>query len=252
MTRSARHLLVATGNLLLLASLAGAGLLLANPLELGAGQGQPPDTALEVPAERALLDNAPAGASRRSGRAIAPGASGLVPAPGPGAALEDLPADQPLRPASLGRAPRLPITRVVAPRIRLDAEVVASRLVEKDGGTTWEVPKYKAGHAERTAGAGQPGNAVLLGHVDSLNSGNVFKDLDQVQVGDLVQVYSGPRRFDYTVVDRRSVQRTDVSVLAATATASVSLLTCIGTWNPLIWDYTERLVVRAEAQAPAP
>lgn len=251
MTRS-RHLLVATGNLLLLASFAGAGLLFVNPLDLVAGQGQAPDTALVAPAERALLDDAPPGTSGLAGSGTAPGASGLVPAPGQGSAPERLAADQPLRQASLARTPRLPITRVVAPRIGLDAEVVPSRLVEKDGGITWEVPKFKAGHAERTAGAGQPGNAVLLGHVDSLNSGNVFKDLDQVRVGDLVQVYSGPRRFDYTVVDSRSVQRTDVSVLAATATPSVSLLTCTGTWNPLIWDYPERLVVRAEPLAPAP
>jgi hypothetical protein len=47
-----------------------------------------------------------------------------------------------------------------------------------------------------------------------------------------------------------------VSVVAPTAAASLSLITCTGRWLPAVGDFAERLVVRAElrdgATAPAP
>src|SRR5205823_4898486 len=139
-----------------------------------------------------------------------------------------------------------PITRVVLPRIRLVADVVPAELVEQDGGLTWLVPSFKAGHAQYTAGAGQPGNGVLFGHVTSHSLGNVFEQLYRAHVGDLVQVFSETEEFDYQVVEVRAVSRTDVSVLAPTETASVSLITCTGDWNAALHDYMQRLVVRAE------
>jgi LPXTG-site transpeptidase (sortase) family protein len=145
----------------------------------------------------------------------------------------------------------LPITRVAIPRTSLDAEAVPARLVDRQGGHTWEVPAYKIGHAEGTAGAGAAGNAVLVGHVTSQSLGNVFNDLDQVQVGDTVQVFSADREFDYQVVDVRTVGRTDLSVVRPTATASVTLMTCTGVWLPVVSDYSQRLVVRAELQSNA-
>jgi LPXTG-site transpeptidase (sortase) family protein len=147
--------------------------------------------------------------------------------------------------------PALPITRVVIPRTALDAETVPAHLVDRAGGHTWEVPAYKIGHAEGTAGAGAAGNAVLVGHVTSQSLGNVFHDLDQVRVGDRVQVYSSNQRFDYRVVDVRTVGRTDVSVVSPTPAPSLTLMTCTGVWLPVVSDYAERLVVRAELVPPA-
>jgi LPXTG-site transpeptidase (sortase) family protein len=147
--------------------------------------------------------------------------------------------------------PVLPITRVVIPRTALDAETVPARLVDRQGGQTWEVPAFKIGHAEGTAGAGAPGNAVLVGHVTSQTLGNVFHDLDRVQVGDEVQVYSGDQLFDYRVVEVRTVGRTDVSVVNPTPAPSITLMTCTGVWLPVVSDYAERLVVRAELTPPS-
>lgn len=140
----------------------------------------------------------------------------------------------------------LPITAVRIPRIQLEASVVPSRFIQKEGGATWEVPAFKVGHAELTASAGQRGNAVLFGHVDSLNLGNVFKDLQQVRSGDDVEIWTSARLFTYRVTDIRSVMRTDVSVLATTDTAAVSVITCTGRWLPHLNDFSDRLVVRAE------
>ena len=140
---------------------------------------------------------------------------------------------------------RLPITHLVIASIDLDSDVVAAPLVESDGAQTWQVPAFKAGHADDTAGAGQRGNAVLMGHVSSLHSGDVFKNLDRVQVGDEVEVFSGERHFTYRVYETRAVPRTDLGMVEPTSEPIVSLFTCTGVWDPIAWDFTERLFIRA-------
>jgi LPXTG-site transpeptidase (sortase) family protein len=139
-----------------------------------------------------------------------------------------------------------PITHLAIPSVDLSADVVPAGLIERDGGFTWEVPAFKVGHAETTAGAGQPGNGVLLGHVTSLRSGNVFGDLDRVQIGDGIQISADADQFAYRVVSKTRVPRSDSAVLEQGEVPAVSLITCTGVWLPTIWDYTERLVVRAE------
>jgi LPXTG-site transpeptidase (sortase) family protein len=147
---------------------------------------------------------------------------------------------------------RHPITRLVIASINLDTEVVPSPLVEHDGTTTWDVPKFVAGHAEGTPGAGDNGNAVVLGHVTSLTLGNVFERLDRVQPGDPIQVYSDSTRFDYVAADVGPVDRTDTRVLDQSTEPVLTLITCTGTWLPTVWDYSERLIVRAELTPTAP
>ena len=142
--------------------------------------------------------------------------------------------------------PRLPISGLRIASIGLETKVVPARFVEGQGGGTWEVPAFAAGHAEFTAGAGAVGNAVLLGHVDSLRSGDVFRDLARVSMGDTLEVWSGNRRFDYRVVAIWSVPRTDGSVMQPTPKVSLSVITCTGQWLPLERDFSHRLVVRAE------
>jgi LPXTG-site transpeptidase (sortase) family protein len=158
---------------------------------------------------------------------------------------------QPSTPAS-SATPSLfqPITRVAIPSIALDAPSVPAGLIERDGAITWDVPRFKIGHAQGTAGAGAAGNAVLVGHVTSRNLGNVFEHLQQVRLGDTVQVFSEEQRFEYRVVDARSVARKDVSVVETTAAPSLTLITCTGPWLPLVNDYAERLAVRAVLASP--
>jgi LPXTG-site transpeptidase (sortase) family protein len=146
-----------------------------------------------------------------------------------------------------------PIRGVRIPRIELDSEAVPAPLVDAGGNLTWQVPSFKIGHAEGTAGAGDAGNAVLVGHVTSRNLGNVFEKLDRVQVGDAVQVLSGDQQFEYTVDAVHTVKRDDVSVVRPTSQPTLTLITCTGVWLPLVSDYSERLVVQAGlSQARAP
>ena len=70
-------------------------------------------------------------------------------------------------------------------------------------GGTWDVPKFVAGHAEGSAGAGESGNAIVIGHVTSLTLGHVFEHLDGVSSGDVLSVFGADRRFDYRVREVR-------------------------------------------------
>lgn len=141
------------------------------------------------------------------------------------------------------------VTRLVIPSIGLDTPVSVAPLVDHNGTTTWDVPKFVAGHAEGSAGAAQPGNTIIMGHVTSLTLGNVFEHLDQVKPGDVVYVYSSnssDQPFDYRAVETRHVARTDVTVLDQSPNPTLTLVTCSGLWLPTVWDYNQRFIVRAE------
>lgn len=202
-----------------------------------------PDRGGEAPARAASPTAEPAPATATP----APRASATLVATATAATAPPTSAPPPRPTATL--APRLPITRLEIPSIHLRSEVVPARLVEQGGATTWEVPAFKAGHADFTAGAGAVGTAILLGHVQSLRSGNVFAELHKVGLGQPVRVWGGEQQFDYRVTAVRIVDRTDLSVLEPSETPTLSLITCIGRWLPLERAYAERLVVQAELEA---
>ena len=164
----------------------------------------------------------------------------------PWAAVSPAPAAAPTTQATPESAPRQ-ITGLRVPSIGIDTDVVQADLVgTSDGSFTWDVPKFVAGHAEGTAGAGEVGNAVLFGHVTSLTLGNVFEHLHDAHPGDEVQVLSDTTVFTYRVLEVRTVPRTDTSIVDPTPTPTLTLVTCTGLWNPALHDYMQRLVVRAE------
>jgi sortase A len=134
------------------------------------------------------------------------------------------------------------ITRLVIAAIGLDTAVTVAPM--QDG--SWAIPKFIAGHAQGSAGAGEPGNAIVLGHVTSLTLGNVFEHLDEVKPEDTVAVFSDTAKFDYRVTQASNVDRTDVDVLEPTSEPTLTLITCSGLWLPTVWDYSQRFVVRAE------
>lgn len=138
------------------------------------------------------------------------------------------------------------ITGLRIPRIDLESEVVPSPLVELSQGVTWSVPPFKVGHAEGTARAGQPGNAVLVGHVTSLTLGNVFLHLDRLKVGDFVYVRDDEDEELRYIVDKvEVVPRSALDVVQPTRFPALTMLTCTGDWLPDERDYSERVVVRA-------
>ena len=148
--------------------------------------------------------------------------------------------------------PRHPITRLLIPTLDLEAPVAPAPFLDDAAGGTWSVPQDRAGHADGSAGAGQPGNAVLFGHVSWNNRPGVFAQLHRLQPGDAIDVFAeadtAPIR--YRVAARGSVTPTDASPVDPTPRPALTLITCDGLWLPLVWDYTHRLVVRAHLEHP--
>jgi LPXTG-site transpeptidase (sortase) family protein len=143
-------------------------------------------------------------------------------------------------------APARAITRVRAPAVRLDAPVAHAPFVPDAVGGTWAVPDDRVGHAESTAGAGGPGNAVLFGHVSWQGRPGVFATLHRLTRGDDVEVLDDGTSYRYRVAAVGSTAPNDPAALQATASPTLTLVTCDGLWLPHLWDYTSRLVIRAE------
>jgi LPXTG-site transpeptidase (sortase) family protein len=100
------------------------------------------------------------------------------------------------------------------------------------------------GQIEASAALGE-GNAVLVGH-RSGRAGDVFAHLAGARVGDEVIVASRGAEQRYIVSTIRTLPGDNITPMQPTDTPRLTLMTCIGAWNPLTGDYSHRLWVIAE------
>src|SRR6185312_8598670 len=134
--------------------------------------------------------------------------------------------------ANVPGAPKLTaddlLTRVVIPKINLDAIVVegASRKELSEG----------PGHMKQTAAPGEPGNAVITGHRDTF-----FRHIYELNKGDDIMVRRNGKVFRYEVTGKKIVMPDDVAVLKQTPDAQLTLITCYPTYY--IGPAPKRLVV---------
>lgn len=129
-------------------------------------------------------------------------------------------------------------TRIVIPAADVDDAVVEVGVVVQDGEAAWETAWHAAGHHMDSALPGQPGNMVISGHVSVANRNNlaVFRHLDRVAEGDVIEVYSGHDLYRYTVSRVMVVSPDAVNMLKSNAGSTVTLITCTK-------DLKDRLVV---------
>ncbi len=137
--------------------------------------------------------------------------------------------------------------RLLISKIGLDAKIEARGL---DASRTMLTPKdyrdvawYNLGPAP-----GQPGNALLNGHVDWWTGSAVFTRLSQLRPGDMVAIVRGDgTRLTFKVTGRRIVTAGArvASLFAPSKVASLTLITCTGAWDPSILSDTHRLLVSA-------
>ena len=125
-----------------------------------------------------------------------------------------------------------------AMRLQIPALSVDAPIVQGDG---WEQLKKGVGQHLGTANPGQNGNLVLSAHNDIF--GEIFRDLDRLNPGDLVIVYTNQRSYTYIVVDTQVVQPTAVEVMGPTAQPTTTLISCY----PYLKDNL-RIVVIARLQ----
>jgi sortase A len=174
----------------------------------------------------------------------------LRPSP---ASQKTQPPDEDSRPPSREPSQCAP-TRILATSIGLDSAIipVAWRVQETDEGTqtVWEVASNAAGWHVNSRCPGEGGNVVLSGHNNI--EGEVFRDLIDLKIGDVVQLYVNDVAYPYGVVDKllleekgmpAEVRRANAAWIGPTEYERLTLVTC---WP--YSTYTHRLIVLA---APA-
>jgi sortase A len=123
--------------------------------------------------------------------------------------------------------------RVEIPALKVDAPVV-----QGDG---WEQLKKGVGQHIGSSDPGESGNVVLSAHDDVY--GELFRQLDKLQPGDQVMLYTEQRQYLYVVDRTEIVDPTAVEVMASTGAPSVTLISCY----PYLVD-KKRIVVFARLQ----
>jgi sortase A len=113
-------------------------------------------------------------------------------------------------------------------------------IVQGDG---WEQLKKGVGQHIPSANPGENGNLVLAGHDDIF--GEVFRNLDKLQPGDQVILYTMQQQFVYLVTETRIVEPSQVEVMNPTSEATVTLISCY----PYMVN-NKRIVVFAKLQNP--
>ncbi len=123
--------------------------------------------------------------------------------------------------------------RIEIPAIKIDAPVV-----QGDG---WDQLKKGVAQHIGSADPGQAGNVVLSAHNDVY--GELFRNLDRLQPGDLVKLYTAQRQYLYLVDRTQIVEPTAVEVMASAGAPTVTLISCY----PYLVD-KQRIVVFARLQ----
>lgn len=124
----------------------------------------------------------------------------------------------------------------------LDIPKIGVNFVVVEGTDTADLIKGP-GHYTGTAMPGNPGNAAIAGHRTTYL--HPFYNLDGLAPGDPIYITTLQGRFQYDVTSTVVVDPSDVSVLAPTATPTLTLTTC----NPR-YSASTRLVVKATLVSP--
>jgi LPXTG-site transpeptidase (sortase) family protein len=118
------------------------------------------------------------------------------------------------------------------------------------GGGSWEIDPWEdfVGHLEGTSWIDSAGNVVLAGHSEHPNgSAGIFFALDTIEMGETIIVQEGNLIRRYEVVDIRSVDYRDLSVVYPATESRLTLITCsIPSYVAEQGLYYERLVVIAD------
>ncbi len=101
---------------------------------------------------------------------------------------------------------------------------------------------------------GETGSAVLAGHFDTRTGGPaVFYKLDQVQVGDTIEVETTDGEvLEFEVVETQHVKDSEfplAKVFTRSDAVRLNLITCAGTFNTAAKNYDERFIVYSVLKA---
>lgn len=106
-------------------------------------------------------------------------------------------------------------------------------------GSTKGVLSSSLGHIENTAFPGENGNCCIAGHRNYV-FGKYFNRLDEVIVGDVIEIETKDNLYEYEVVSKEIVNPEEVSILDYADGKNLTLITC----TPFMIG-THRLIVHA-------
>lgn len=165
-------------------------------------------------------------------------AANASPSPAGHKAFASAPPNQPINPAG---------SQLVISKININAAI---ENVGVDQNNNMAVPTKPMDVGLYSPGPqpGQPGDAVIDGHLDWYNLPQaVFYNLGQLQPGDEIDIVAGGHTIRYAVTDRAIYSYTDhpVGLFSKGGPSRLSLITCAGAWDKGKSTYTQRLVVNA-------
>ena len=148
----------------------------------------------------------------------------------------------------------MPAVRIIIPKIGVNERIVETGVVKTGWGASerlvWDTPAYAVGHREISAHPGQNGNIILSGHNNTL--GEVFRNLDQLEAGDEIYLYTLDEEFVYIVKEMYKVpmmgatEESEAEHLRYTARTPDETLTLVSCWPYA--TFTHRIYIIAKPQ----
>jgi len=139
------------------------------------------------------------------------------------------------------------------PRVEIKTDVTEGGIItNKQGDLEWQTVPFIAVQYRETAKVGARGNAVISGHVVTINEGNVFRNLYKVEFGDEISVETEEGKFTYIVEDVKLVKPSSVEVMAPSTSPVLTLITCGGEFDTKSRTFSDRLIVTGRLADWAP
>ena len=179
------------------------------------------------------------------------GDGGLRSGPGTVTGFGDVLTPVPATPSpALPTPSNAPITRLVIPNAKVDANVVTLS-IDENGVMQSPSNAYDVAWYDFSARPGAGSNAVFSGHVDYHDVGAaVFWNLRDLQPGDVIEVHlEDGTIYQYSVsaLNCMPVAEAPINqIVGPTQSEVVTLITCCGTFDSSTRQYDRRLVVRAD------
>ncbi|MDQ3856267.1 MAG: sortase [Chloroflexota bacterium] len=151
-------------------------------------------------------------------------------------------------------APALPVRlKIDTPQVKVDAAIeYVGKVTSGPSAGAMDVPKkwedvawYKPGYVP-----GEPGNAVLAGHLDSTTGPAVFWRLNDLQIGDTVSLVNKDNNTLRFKVRKKEIYFNDnaplIDIFGPAKTPRLNLITCDGVFDRSKKEYDRKLVVFTE------
>ncbi|MEL6308713.1 MAG: sortase [Chloroflexota bacterium] len=146
--------------------------------------------------------------------------------------------------AESGRQDLPPESAIFIPDAGIWSNVIQAYL----NGSSWDITDLRsnAGHLEGTPWVSEPGNVVISGHVERSNGlPGVFAALQDIEVGDEIQVVSEGITHYYVVTETYMTSPSNLQPIMPTSVDRLTLITC-DSYDIVTNAYRERLIVVAE------